>query len=329
MTAKQAKTLNGDFGIVIEGVTRDMLEDPSFQQEAVSLWQRHGGVFIARGSDLEDATPDEILAWSRVFGTVHGVVSPGRENMMVGDTPILRIGNARDDKNRPVAQQSDVPPLTSDDDVRYNPKTRRPVWHTDFGASDRPVGTVFHCRVAPPEGGDTLFADMRAGFASLPPDRQRELEGLEAICSQAHHDKKISLYTPGYPTLTAEQRAASPTYRLPLVLRHPETGIPAIYGLNSSTSAVVPKGTPITQEQMDKWDLEGIEDESMAVYHDLLPHLTGPEFTVRWRWRAGDIVTWDNRSTMHSATGFDSARFPREMWRVTLSGKGPALREAA
>lgn len=329
MTADRAKTLNGDFGIAIEGVTRTMLKDPAFQREAVSLWQDHGGVFVARGADLEHLTPDEMMAWGRVFGTVNTAATPGREKMMVEDTPILRIGNLRDAEGRPAAQQSDVPPLASDADIRYNPETRRPVWHTDFGASDLPVGSVFHCRTAPPEGGDTLFADMRAGFASLPPDRQRELEGLEAICSQAHHDKKISLYTPGYPTLTPEQRAARPTYRLPVVLRHPETGVPAIYGLNSATSAVVPKDTPITQEQMDKWDLEGIEDDSMAVYHDLLPHLTGPEFTVRWHWRAGDIVTWDNRSTMHAATGFDGGNHLREMWRITLSGQGSVVRKAA
>ena len=54
------------------------------------------------------------------------------------------------------------------------------------------------------------------------------------------------------------------------------------------------------------------------VLRDLLPHATGPEFTVRWAWQPGDIVVWDNRCTLHAGTGFDHERYSREMWRLTL-----------
>ena len=134
----------------------------------------------------------------------------------------------------------------------------------------------------------------------------------------AHHDKKISLYSPDYPVLTEEQRAANPPNRVPVVLKHPVSGVPALYGLNSSTCAIVPKGEPIDQAGLDKWDLEGVEDESVLIIRDLLPHITSPSFTVKWSWQAGDIVVWDNRSTLHAATGFDYERNTREMWRLTL-----------
>ena len=89
-------------------------------------------------------------------------------------------------------------------------------------------------------------------------------------------------------------------------------------GLNAVIRAIVRKGEPIDQAGLDKWDLEGIEDDSVLIIRDLLPYITGPDFTVKWSWQPGDIVAWDNRTTMHAATGFDDARYTREMWRLTL-----------
>ncbi len=325
----QAQTLNGDFGALIDGVSPADLKDSRFRDEAYRLWGAHGGLLVVRGDALADIQPEALLDWADTFGAVERKTSVGRERMMVEGTPILRIGNARDAQNRATAQQSDVPQLRSDADMRYDTKTHRPVWHTDFTSETPSIGSVMHCRHAPPSGGETLFADTRTAYARMDAETREKLAGLEAVCSQAHHDKKISLYTPGYPVLTPEQRAANPTYRLPVVLTHPETGIPALYALNSSTSALVPKGAPITQEQMDLWDLEGVEDASMALYRNLLPFVTGPEFTVKWAWRPGDIVTWDNRCTMHAATGFDDRKHYREMWRISLQQRQAAASVAA
>ena len=69
-----------------------------------------------------------------------------------------------------------------------------------------------------------MFADTRGAFAKLDDRKKLELERLEAVCSLAHHDKKINSYSPGYPVLTPEQRAANPPNRVPVVLKHPVTG---------------------------------------------------------------------------------------------------------
>ena len=78
------------------------------------------------------------------------------------------------------------------------------------------------------------------------------------------------------------------------------------------------KGATIDRAGLDKWDLEGIEDDSVLILRDLLPFVTGPEFTFKWEWLPGDIVVWDNRSTIHTGTGFDTERYEREMWRLTV-----------
>lgn len=314
----QPVALNGDFGALVEGVDRRDLVDTGFRRHAIDLWGERGGLIGLRGDGLVDLTPDELLAWSEVFGLVDEGQSTGRSSFMVGDHPILRIGNVCDDAGQPIASFAEVPALRSDADMRYDPETRRPVWHTDSTfRQEPPIGSVFHCKLAPASGGATLFADTRRGLASLDEATRARLRDLEAVCSFAHHDKKISLYSPGYPTLTAQERADNPPNRVPIVLDHPVTGVPALYGLNSSTCAVVPIGTPVGGTRMDLFDLQGIEDDSVMILRDLLPHLTGPDFTVAWRWRPGDVVTWDNRCTMHAATGYDG-REQREMWRVTL-----------
>jgi len=315
----EGTALNGDFGVMLSGVRRTDLADQAFRQHAYEQWAEHRGLLAVRGDDLAGLTPEELVSWSANFGRVETDRLAARETRMVGEHPILRIGNTVDEQGNPNATFANVPILESDADVQYNPETRRPVWHTDstFKANP-PIGSVFHCRQAPPRGGETLFADTRGAYEALGDSEKAALASLEAVCSLAHHDKKISLYTPGYPTLTPEQRAANPPNRVPVVLEHPVTGKPALYGLNSSTCMLVEKGTPVPQEDLDRFDLEGAEDDSVLALRDLLPHITSPPFTVRWRWQSGDIVVWDNRCTMHSASGFEFERYTREMWRLTL-----------
>ena len=93
----------------------------------------------------------------------------------------------------------------------------------------------------------------------------------------------------------------------------------AIYGVNSGTFAVVRKGTIISPEQLDACELDALEMPSVeSELRSLLPHATQPKFVVQWQWRPGDLVIWDNRCTMHAATGFDHERHAREMWRTTI-----------
>ena len=305
----------------MDQVNRKDLADPHFQSQAYQLWMKHGGLLAVRGKDLEVVTPKELLAWSKVFGTVEEEIPASREDKMVPGFPILRIGNIKDpDTGQPMAQFTVVPPLVNERDMVYNPQTRRPVWHTDSTyRQNPPIGSVFQCRQAPAcGGGATLFADMSRAFAKLDDAKKQHLQRLEAICSLAHHDRKIHSYSPEYPILSPEQRLANPPNRVPVVLEHPVTRTPALYGLNSSTCVIVPKGKIVSNQDMDLWDLEGIEDDSVRIWRDMLPDVTLPDLTVRFQWQPGDIVVWDNRCTLHAPTGFDHERCTREMWRLTI-----------
>ncbi len=49
-------------------------------------------------------------------------------------------------------------------------------------------------------------------------------------------------------------------------------------------------------------------------------HITAPENTVRWSWKPGDVVFWDNRSTQHYAVN-DYGDQKRVVRRATIDGE--------
>jgi taurine dioxygenase len=58
---------------------------------------------------------------------------------------------------------------------------------------------------------------------------------------------------------------------------------------------------------------------------ELMTHLTRPEFIYAHEWSPGDLLIWDNRCLVHTATWFDAATHERVMWRTTVHGNPGAL----
>ena len=55
---------------------------------------------------------------------------------------------------------------------------------------------------------------------------------------------------------------------------------------------------------------------------ELWAHAVKPEFTWVQQWRAGDVIIWDNRCTMHRRDSFDEAT-RRLMHRTQIRGGRP------
>jgi alpha-ketoglutarate-dependent 2,4-dichlorophenoxyacetate dioxygenase len=61
------------------------------------------------------------------------------------------------------------------------------------------------------------------------------------------------------------------------------------------------------------------EPKGRELLQELTQFATQPRFTCAVRWyQAGDLVIWDNRSTMHRATAFEDKLYPRDMRRTTV-----------
>lgn len=295
----------------------DLLSD-ACGQKLRRLWLERG-VLVIRG--LDDMTAQQLATISGHFGPLEPELATGRQHARVAGLPVMRLGNVTAPDGSPICMASgDVfDPLPADGNPQYRPETRRPIWHTDATFRELPpAGSALFCRRAPEKGGATCFADMRAALASLPAEEQCALEDKDCICSLSHHDFKVRARQPTHPAPTPALRAANPPRRVPLVLEHPCTGERSLYGMNSSTCCIVAKGESITKDRMDQFELSAEEDESMNIWRGLLERVTTPEFTLVWKWRFGDLVIWDNRSTIHSATGFDHEKYLREMWRTTI-----------
>jgi alpha-ketoglutarate-dependent 2,4-dichlorophenoxyacetate dioxygenase len=58
--------------------------------------------------------------------------------------------------------------------------------------------------------------------------------------------------------------------------------------------------------------------EGRMLLLELLEHATQREFVYQHIWRAGDLVIWDNRATIHRGKRFDISQ-PRELRRTTTN----------
>jgi alpha-ketoglutarate-dependent taurine dioxygenase len=67
------------------------------------------------------------------------------------------------------------------------------------------------------------------------------------------------------------------------------------------------------------------EDAGRARLEELMEYAVQERFVYRHKWKAGDLLMWDNRCLLHRAnTNFDAARFPRVLQRTCLRGTAPA-----
>ncbi len=134
-------------------------------------------------------------------------------------------------------------------------------WHSDGSFREDPTPISFWYSVVQAEqGGDTLFTDLQQAWSELQPEIQQEFAGL----STAHRNGVVH----------------------PLMLKHPKTGIPALY-LNMGLTAGVLGHAP---------------QHSQALMQAVDQHYSRPGATYRHHWLAGDVVVADNLHVAHKAT---------------------------
>ena len=181
------------------------------------------------------------------------------------------------------------------------------IWHSDTTYLDvPPMASMLVAREVPPAGGDTEFANMYLAYETLSSGMKRLLDGLVAVNSSAAADvsrtREDRLKDSARADAKKEYVASHPVVRV-----HPETGRRALYVNVAHTVR-----------------FEGMtEEESAPILKYLYAHQTRPEFTCRFRWRAGSLAMWDNRCAQHNAIN-DYQGHRRLLHRITLAGDKPA-----
>ncbi|SAL21613.1 taurine dioxygenase [Caballeronia terrestris] len=177
-------------------------------------------------------------------------------------------------------------------------------WHTDVTAAvNPPFASILRGVTIPPYGGDTHWTNLVIAYEKLSAPLRQFVDGLRGVHRFAPPPGARGT---GAFAQAVEERALVAEH--PLVRVHPETGERALYvspGFLKHIADVTPR-------------------ESQVLLELLWEHVTRPEFTVRFKWEAGSVAFWDNRSTAHLApTDIFDLDFDRQLYRTTLVGDVP------
>ena len=199
---------------------------------------------------------------------------------------------------------SDISNLTADgkiwaaDSRQRMYKAGNRLWHTYSSFKRLPALTsLLHARTTAPVGGHTQFADQRAAYDALSDKEKKAFEGLIV-----EHWIATSRRRSGFTDFNEDEMRRLPPVPQMLVRVIPQNQRKSLY-VASHAGRIF--GMP--------------DDEGRALIDRLLDHVTQRQFVYTHRWRANELVMWDNRCTMHRGTDYDDLRYVRDMRRVTVS----------
>jgi taurine dioxygenase len=152
----------------------------------------------------------------------------------------------------------------------------------------------------PPVGSDTLFADLCAAWNALPPDTQAKLIDLEV-----QHSWRALMEMKG--VVLAPEEDTIPDVIHPMIRAHPVDGRRALWVSTGTTRGIVGMPNP----------------EGLDLLAELVAFATQDRFVFRHKWRAGDVIIWDNRCTLHTGTRFDVTKYTRHVHRTWMRGDRP------
>ncbi len=170
-------------------------------------------------------------------------------------------------------------------------------FHHDMGYAQRPNRASFLFAIeVPSTGGNTKFANMHVAYDNLPQRLKDRIEGRRVLqVFDEIQDSRIDLSTVNLEDLKH--------WWQPIVLRHPESGKRALY-VNRLMSHLV----------------EGLtHSESDDLLEELYSYTEDPALVYEHVWTPGDLLMWDNLSSIHARTDFPKEE-RRLMRRMTIAG---------
>ncbi len=263
------------------------------QKVAVRAAMDKYAVVVFPGQTMDD---DQQEAFAQQFGEVE-------------DTPTLVDQERRRLPNLKINDISNLGPdgqIWAADDRRRMFNLGNLLWHSDSSFKPTPAyWSMLQAKVIPPVGGETEFADMRVAWDHLPDDVKAEVNDLVALHSLIYSRSQL-----GFDAFSPEEADRCKPVPQRLVRRHAESGRLSLY-LSAHIGAI------------EGWS----RPEAMALIRHLIEFATQREFVYSHEWTVGDLVIWDNRTTMHRGTRFADKTHPRDLRRVTLTDVGPTLEQ--
>jgi taurine dioxygenase len=253
-------------GAELQGVDLRDVGDAGFES-IHHAWLKHL-VVLFRGQELTD---EDLIRFSQRFGQLDWAPVQETGRRFVEGHPEIYVVSNVIENGVPIGSLG----------------AGEAVWHTDMSYLETPPkASMLYALETPAAGGDTYFCNMYAAYDALPPALRQRMQGLTL-----KHDGTYN--SGGYirqGMAAVDDPVTSAGVYHPLVTAHPETGRRALY-LGRRRNAYI-GGLPLA--------------ESEALLDELWQYVTRDECTWSHAWRAGDLVLWDNRCTMHRRDAFDS-----------------------
>lgn len=276
------RRLSDVLGIALEGIDLSRpLPDAEFREVEQAFWD--GQVLAIKGQRL---APEQYLAFARRFGRPEPHVID--QFHYPGHPDILILSNVKRDGK----------PTGLADAGSY--------FHTDYSYLAVPARvTMLYSIEVPKKGGNTLFANMYAAYDDLPAATKRRIADLVVLHHYGNRDDLDERSRTAASPLSDDQKQKVTWVRHPLVRTHYGTGRKALYAVSGSS-----------------FEIEGMpRAEGVALLDELKAHALQDKYRFSYAYDVGDVVLWDDLSTLHSATLTDPDD-PRTLWRITV--KEPA-----
>ena len=252
---------------------------------------RHA-VVVLRGQDITD---EQQIAFTQAFGALENFKTAGH----IRKRDDTRLGAGISDFSN-LDRNGNI--ISAEDRIWFFKLGDR-LWHSDSSFREIPARWSFLSgRALPSWGGNTEFADMRLAYEALDDRTKAEVEDL--IC---RHSLMYSREAIGFTALTAEEIESFRPVRQRLVRTQRATGRKSLF-LSSHAG------------EIEGWTVP----EARSFLRELTEHATQPRFVYSHAWALGDLVIWDNATTMHRATRFDRNEV-RDVRRTTLGGTESTL----
>ena len=268
------------FGAEVTEINLANITTDQFQQ-IESAWNTYA-VLVFPGQGL---TADEHLHFTCRFGKLerglkkHGKPRPGAISNVDASGNIVPISNIQ---------------------ARFN--IGNSLWHTD--SSYKRVGakaSLLAAHVVPSQGGETEWADMRAGYDVLENHLKEWLSDKIAV----HNYRWSHAWHGGLEILNNDELQELPPVEHPIIRKHPDSGRMILF-IGRHASHIV--GEPL--------------ETSRKLLRELTDNAAQSPRTWKYSWNPGDLAIWDNRCVLHRGHSFPSDQ-ARIMVRTTVAGDAP------
>lgn len=282
--------LNPALGAEITGIDLSLSVSPEQIQEFRDALDTYG-VLCFRDQKLSE---QQQIDFTEQWGSLEDFPE---ENKTVAASTVYNVAN--------VSAQGEHLPET---DHRVIFQKVNALWHTDSSYRYVPAyaSLLYGIEVMPDDavGGRTGFSNMVLAYEALPDDLRARIEPLHMVHSYEHGRRMFA----SLPPLSNFEKNAVPPVSHPLVRVHPD-GRRSLFMTANAGNEI--SGMPL--------------EEGQALHRQLVEHVSRPEFCYFHKWKKGDLVVWDNRTTLHKAEVYDMGRYRRVFRRTTLAGEGPVL----